>query len=447
MITAIGFMLVNLLSYILAYVRGPFWGLLAYTNIYFNSPQEGLNWWASYLPFDRWSLLTSFVLITSLFVHKKQLASHKYENSKWIFPFFFISAFVAFTNAVDSNDASRFLYIIFTYCLIIFVMLKSITSQQQLRLYFLATLVLAANLSVDAYLYGKRINARLEMVGTADAYGSNEFSLLLAAIIPFVFIFLKNGRKHEKLIALLSMPFILNAFVLCNSRGSTVAFAGGIVCAGIFSANSKIRKGMIGVILVSAPIFLYLTDDEFISRFTTLINASSAMEDESEANELSSGRTDIWKYGIEMAADNPLGVGPNGFKKLARFYMPESMLTFRPGAENGVRSAHNTYLQILVEQGIAGLIVWILLCGHTCIILRRSFKTINRLKSPDPFWVESIFGLNVAFYSIIIGGMVNSRVYFEYFWWLLAVSAIIYSQINKIAEKETSEMQTNSLNS
>jgi O-antigen ligase len=443
MITALGFMLLNLISYFLAFKRGPFWGLFAYINIYFNAPTTLLNWWVDYLPFNRWSLLTSAVLVLSLFIHKKELSDHKFVNTKWVYVFFLLSAVIAFTSAIDEDDAYHFLYILFTYCLIIYILIRSIKTEAQLRLFFISIVLLVGHLGLEALLNGKRVNNRLEMIGSGDAYGSNEFSLLLAAIIPLVFVFIKNGKRFERIIALCSLPFILNAFILCNSRGSAAAFVGGVVISVLFIADKQIKKGMVILLIAITPVFLYLTDDAYIERFSTLLGFNSAMEDEAAAQTLSSGRTEIWQYGFQMAEDHPFGVGPNGFKKLARFYMPKEVLTFKNGSSKGVRSAHNTYLQVIVEQGIIGIIIWCLMCFHTCLVLAKAFKLVSKLQNPKPFWKDSIFSLNIAFYSVLIGGFVNSRVYYEFFWWQLAIAAIVYSLATDIAKQDKLETNLN----
>ena|GEM_PF-3501606 len=436
MISAIGFMLVNLTSYFLALRVAPFWGLLAYTNVYFNAPNPQINWWASYLPFDRWSLLTSAVLILSLLIHKKNLSTHRYENAKWPFIFLVLCAIITHTVGLDEKSAlgkspSHFVYLTFTYCLIIFIILKSVVTANHLRLFMLGIIVFVANLSLNAYLYGRRINDRLEGIGSGDAFGSNEFGLLLASVIPLIFCFLKSGRRYEKIACILALPFILNAFILCNSRGAAVAFVAGLLISFVLVADKTLRKWAIMSAFAAAPLFLYLADDAYIERFSTLLGASSEM-DEGEANQLSSGRTEIWTYGLEMVSDYPLGAGPSGFRKLARFYMPDHVLTFRPGAEFGVRSAHNTFLQVLVEEGILGLIVWLCMCASTFFALRKTFHLISD-ENPDAiFWRLCVFGQSVAFVTINFGGLFNSRIYYEYFWWQIAIVAVSFSIIKGI---------------
>jgi len=446
MLSAIAFIVFNCISYFFALYRAPFWGLIAYMNIYFNAPNPSLNWWAKYLPFERWSLLTSAVLLASVIFHWSKTSNHKFESAKWIPWFFVVSAFVSFSGAVNEEEAYKHLYLIFTYALTVFVVIKSVVDLQQLRLFILAMIMFAGNLSFYAYMYSDRINDRLESFGSADAYGSNEFSLLLAGIMPFMFAFIKGGKYYERLICLAALPFVMNAFILCNSRGSTVALAGAIILAMLIIADKEMRKKMLIVLVFALPVFVYLTDDQFIERFATLVGAREAVDDAGTASQLSSGRTEIWMYGLEMAKDNPLGVGPDGFSELAHFYMPEEVLTYDSSAEYGKRSAHNTYLQVLVEQGILGLLIWMAMCVHTYLILRRSFKLASKLKDKKPFWKDTIFALNVSFLAVLIAGMINSRVYYEFFWWQIAIAVVVYSLVKEMAQKESSVKQDSKIN-
>lgn len=438
MLTALAFTLFNCTSYFFALYRAPFWGLIAYLNIYFNTPNIRINWWANYLPFDRWSLVTTAVLLASLTIHWGKTSDHKFSAAKWLPWFFAVSALVTFTKATNKDVAGDYLYLFFTYGLIIFVIVKSIIDFEKMRTFLLAMVTFAGYLSIAAWMHGERVNARLEQFGSADANTSNEFALLLGGIIPFIFVFVKSGKRYERIISLVALPFVVNAFILCNSRGSTVALALAIIFSFIIIADSDLRKKVALAAILALPAFVYLTDEEFVNRFTTLVGISEAIEDEGTARNLSSGRTEIWAYGMEMAKDNPLGVGPNGFKELARFYMPPDVLTFRPDAEYGVRSAHNTYLQVLVEQGVLGLILWLGLCLHTCLIMLKSFKICARLDSLKPFWKETMFALNVSFLAVLFAGMINSRIYYEFFYWLIGLAVVSYSLV-KHADRDSSD--------
>ena len=439
MLSAIAFVLIVLAGYAMAIVRGPFWGLLTYVYIYFNAPNPAINWWASYLPFDRWSLLSTLVLMLSMLLHWNKASDRSLGSARWTIVFFVLSLFITLTLAVNPEAADQLQYALFTYCLIVFIMVKTIKHEKQLRALLTLMVVLAGNLGVNAWLYGRRINDRLEGIGSIDAFGANEFGLLLASLIPFVAVFLINGRKFERILCLLATPFILNAFILCNSRGAAVALMIAIGLSALIFGDRRIRRGLVGLTLLSIPVLFWLMDDAFVERLSTLVGEKDTTsvygEPEEDLNELSSGRIAIWNYGMEMAADHPFGAGPDGFRDLAHLYMPPEILVEKGGAGYGRRAAHNTYLQVVVEQGVAGLAVFFFMCGSVILTLRRSFKSVQKFAELDPFWLNFIFATAVSFLTSLAGGLVTNRVYYEFFWWQIALSVVTASLAqNEIAQ-------------
>jgi O-antigen ligase len=303
------------------------------------------------------------------------------------------------------------------------ILIKSIKHEEQYRIIILAIIFFAANLSLKAFFYGQRVDTRLEGIGPADASGSNLFALLLVGIIPFIIPFILKGKLYEKIICWLSLPLILNAFILCNSRGSFVALILSVMVVLVFMADKQIRKSIIILIICFIPIFFYLADDAFINRLSTLVGIEESIHDESEIANISSGRTEIWLYGLEMAKDYPLGAGPNGFKNLARFYMPDEILTFHDNRGYGMRGAHNTYLQVLVEQGFVGLFIYFMICIQS---LRLIYKGFNYSKD-NMFWKYNFLALGISFLSVMAGNMFSGRIYYEYFWWQVAIIIVAFS--------------------
>jgi len=430
MLSAIAFILVVLVGYVLAIVRGPLWGLLAYVFIYFNPPIPAINWWADYLPFDRWSLLSTAVLMLSMLIHWKKASDRGLGSGRWTIVFFLLSLIITLTLAVNPGNAQQLQYALFTYCLIVFIMVKTIMDEKQLRALLTAMVVLAGYVGVNAWLYGERVNDRLEGIGSTDAFGANELGLLLASLVPFLAVLLINGRKTERILCLLAAPFILNAFILCNSRGAALALVLATGLCTLVFADRRIRRGLVGMTLLTIPVLLWLMDDAFIERLSTLVGGDDTSvydEPEEDLNELSSGRIAIWNYGMEMAADHPLGAGPDGFRDLAHLYMPPEILVEKGGVGYGRRAAHNTYLQVIVEQGVAGLAIFVFMCVSVILTLRRSFKLVQKLDELGPFWRNIIFAMAVSFLTTLAGGLVTNRVYYEFFWWQIALVVVTAS--------------------
>lgn len=445
MTTAYAFLLINFVGYILALVSGPFWGLIAYANIYFNTPDPDINWWAAYLPITRWSFLTTIVMMVSFVIHWRSVAENRLRSIHWAFIFLLITTMITYTIAFDKTEAIRHNIMLLSYCITVFCIVKSIRKEWQFRLFILFILAMATKLSLYAHLYGRRIHARLENIGTADTFGSNEFALLLAAIIPLTIPFIIKGKKYERMLCLLSLPFMFNAFILCNSRGAFVSMVLSLIVVFLFMADAKIRKVILVSSICAGALLVYLSDEYFIERLSSLLRTEDAMSSRMEANELSSGRIEVWRYGLKMVEDHPFGAGPNGFKQLARLYMPEEMLTFHAGMNYGIRAAHSTYLQVLVEQGYLGLLVFMIICLYTLYLLYAAFKQVRQRSEVDQFWKYTIFAQCISFCSILFGGLFNSRIYYEFFWWQIALSVVAYSFAMKFMYEAAEPIRSSSI--
>jgi len=433
MITAYSYVIINVLGWALAIFWSPFWGLLVYVNIYFNPPIPWLNWWAGYVPEIRWSLYTIVVLIISIIIHRDKLSPRALGNAWWPMVFFGLNLVITTLWAVNHDDAVNYTQMLLAFCFASYFIVRTIRDQKDLRLFFLVIIGFATQLSLRAYLHGKRIHGRLELNGTSDAFGSNEFALLLAGILPLMIPFILKGKWYERFICILALPFIANAFILCNSRGAVVAMVLSAFLVMVFFPDRKIRKGMVIAAICAIPLFLYLADPEFIERLSTLKGSSNISMNSSVTNELSSGRVEIWKYGLNMVNDHPMGAGPNAFKYLAKFYMPAEMLSYHGGDDGpGVRAAHNTYLQVLVEQGYLGLILFVTMCIKVLLLLRRTMYEMKRRADTNRFWFYCILAWSLSFFSILLGGMFNSRFYYEFFWWQIALIVVTCSCLKSV---------------
>jgi len=167
-----------------------------------------------------------------------------------------------------------------------------------------------------------------------------------------------------------------------------------------------------------------------MDRISSLWEADRSTE--TAVNTLSSGRTDVWKYSVKMVHDYSLGAGPGGFRELARFYMPEEDLAFHPGAEYGVRAAHNTYLLVLVELGYLGIFIFLIICFGTLYSLFRSSKKIKQIGQRGTFIDLVIVALNISVTCTLFGGLTGSRFYYEFFWWQVALAVVASSFVKNM---------------
>lgn len=158
-----------------------------------------------------------------------------------------------------------------------------------------------------------------------------------------------------------ALALLGGALVLTMSRGGIASALAGLVVVFALSLHGRVGTWTLTALGgVFAVVFLYASWfglDPVLARF-------SALAEEPFRNL----RWPIWEATLRMAGDAlPLGVGLGAFQEAFPLYRPPVI-----PANRLVDFAHNDYLQLLAETGLAGLLVlgWALL-GLGAFVLRR----------------------------------------------------------------------------
>lgn len=387
---------------ILSIFRHPFYGILLYLVQYFVNPK--IFWWGAPVSNVKWTILTAALVVFSCLIHYKKIARKNNKTIFWMWAFLGLSITISATIAVHNGVSWKFTYHFFTFVVTWYMVAWVITTEKQYR-YFILLLILCSFYLGYASLGKRRIRGRLESIGPTDSIGSNQFAQIMVAVVPLTIPFLVYGNKMEKIICILSLPFIFNAIILCNSRGAMVAFAGGLLL-GFLRAPPRLRKRIILIVIVALPLFFKLMDTNFRERISSLWSHS-------EEEDVSTGRLYIWQCGLELALDHKLGTGGGGFKILSKGYMPEM---------NRNRGAHNTYLLVLSEQGIIGLCVYLLICFYAWKDLRMA---IAQQPKEQSFFTLCVTALQISLFCTFINNFFTSRLYYEFFYMQSALAFVV----------------------
>ena len=122
-----------------------------------------------------------------------------------------------------------------------------------------------------------------------------------------------------------------------------------------------------------------------------------------------------------MAKDYPMGVGYRGTTLLSPEYMENDLLT----RQEGTRSAHNSFMAVLAEQGFLGASMFLAMVLWVAFTLK-NFKAMDRLGLSTSLGVwRTIVGasLTVAF----VGGQFSNFHQAEVQYWCLALLAVSYN--------------------
>lgn len=254
---------------------------------------------------------------------------------------------------------------------------------------------------------------RLESVGGPDFAEANFFATYMAGMVPLIGVMFLRSRWIGKAACLLAGAFTVNALVLTRSRGGFVGLALGMVAAALVAPRRHRGKIALGLAVAIAG-GVYLADPQFIDRMSTITTEEEQMEG------AASSRIEIWRGGLRMLKDHPLGVGAGNFYQTIGRYAP---------AHEG-RDAHNTYVRAACELGIQGIAVFaamIFVAGRSLWKLGREVEGLPP-EEQDRRRLLS-YGMLVAMVTVLGGCITMSLTYVEYLWWFLLLPVCLIRSV------------------
>src|SRR5437870_5907970 len=177
------------------------------------------------------------------------------------------------------------------------------------------------------------------------------------------------------------------AFVLAQSRGGLLAFVAAVAFIGL----SRFGKPFWGILLVGLILGAIVPNPLQQRILAVGTNDPYAFT-----------RQDIWKNSLQRIGDHPWGVGLGIYKYTSfryRFPIEGSIARFAKRAE----SAHNDYLQMAVEQGVVGLVMFLVGLGFLGWEIRETLRL-----GLEPWERGVVIGLSGGILGILTHGAVDA---------------------------------------
>ena len=401
----------------------PFFPLIAYLAFYYMPPH--LNWWGSPLPDLRYSLTAAAVLGLSVILLRSQLEPLKEEKNpamRW-FTAFGLNSVTVTAWALDAARSWMYTVVLLKLVILYSLVPAAVRTPAQFDWFGTAHVVGASYWGYKAWTNPKRESGRLMAVGGVDTQNDNQAAGHLLTVIPFIALYaLTEKRIVRRAVIAVCGAFVINVFILCNSRGATVGLVITAVSA-IFLAGAGRRKHLIAAAILGGMTVLYLADAEFVERQQTTTNAqdSSALS-----------RYVIWRAGLEVLKDHPFGGGGRTFHLLSPQYLPREMMEkYDQGTE---RSPHNTFIQLATDWGVQGFLLF-------SIFLLFTFRMLHRIRkraAGDSWYIYRSLAIQSALIGSLTAGFFSSRLYGESTYWMCALAFALY----RIQSTELSRVAT-----
>lgn len=243
-------------------------------------------------------------------------------------------------------------------------------------------------------------------VSAGETYDPNDIAMVFVTFLPIcLYVFFSKVRIFEKILSGLAILFAVMGVMFSGSRGGVLALLVPVV--GLFTLKIPQLKKTLKVLIVLVVVWV-------------TVNFSSTVETRFQGIEedynitAEGGRLDVWRENLEILAERPiLGVGANcssialGLRRL------------RQGGFQAWQVTHCSPLQVAVETGIPGFIIYTILS----IGAIRNLRRIRRSKDHGLSLLSSFAELSL--YAFWVAGLFLSHGYSSHLFVLLGMAASI----------------------
>lgn len=216
-----------------------------------------------------------------------------------------------------------------------------------------------------------------------------DYSALLVFMVPLQIAIIqltKSRRLRTFIICLLIIT--VGALYLSYSRGSWVALVVGIFAYWLLRKRMLLFTFLVTIAVCVASLLWLKSDDRFLNysnNYKTTIfhtNFNEHLIATYKLNDLSNAeRIYRWVAGVRMVPDNwKTGTGPTTFYDQYKSYTVPAFKTYV--SDNKEHSTvHNYFLLVLIEQGVAGLLLFISLLSFIFWYVQKVYHRSN-----EKFW-------------------------------------------------------------
>jgi O-antigen ligase len=256
---------------------------------------------------------------------------------------------------------------------LVFLVFSAVSERRDLRLFasaFIAGTVLTSALGLSG-LAGGSSDGAASRFGGVFGNPNNLAAVVLPALALAAFQLVAARRFVERLLLAGSGVFLVLILFLTQSRGGLAGFAVMSIVAVAVAAPFRTRALMLvlAVLLSGLAYFTLVASPSERDRVTSLSAAGST------------GRDDLWNVALQMTRDHPLaGVGMGNFTTVAPEYLQQNLDVRRSDLflRANATEVHNTYLSVLAELGVVGLILFLAFLGAVLRVALRSARRLAR---------------------------------------------------------------------
>jgi O-antigen ligase len=249
-------------------------------------------------------------------------------------------------------------------------------------------------------------------VGLGNANGAASF-LVEGATLAAALAITARDRPALRWASAIVVPLCIIGVFLTLSRGGLVSLAASLIAAVLVAHRHRTAVLTAGLCAVLAAVV-------YFGAFASTEARQRVLETKG-----GTGRTDIWKVGWRMVEAHPVvGVGAGNFPTSSIHYLlaPGSILRDDFIVDNP-KVAHNTYLNVLAELGIVGLVLFLSVIGFSFYCAGKAIRAASQ--AGDRQLEVLSRAMIVVLVGILAADFFGSREYDKQLWLVLALCPVL----------------------
>lgn len=416
-LTSIAFALSYFAGLGLALFRHPIYGLYTYIAVFYLHPPS--RWWAADLPDLRWALVASIVTLIATYRLPADTSRPSWLATTPAKVLIVFTLWLWLQNlwALDAEKQLELSVLYTKYVVLFYVIYRLVDSPDKISAFIVVHV--AGCFYLGWLAFNAEFAGRLESVGGPGINEANALGMQMATAVVMGSMLILRYSDWPRWLALAAMPFILNTLILTGSRS---AFLGLIVGSFILVYLKPIghRKMFYAFAVLGLVLGAALAHEAFWERMKTI---KVAAKDTQSIDQSAQIRLMLAQAQLRMAEENPFGTGHRGTAVLSPLHLPpEALSQSQHGQEDqAARSSHNTFLTLLVEQGIPGTAIFSIL---VLWFFKRAiyFRRLTRNQEAATLCALAA-GFTAAYFIVHVSGLFVDYLKAEVQIWCLALGA------------------------
>lgn len=341
-------------------------------------------------------------------------------GSMWYFAYFAIAILSFFVHdGMQAFQADPFMFTVSTFSLFV-VTTTMVTTPKRLRWSVLIALGSVAWGSLYVIRQWQHFHGIYPGFRTWGGLAGdpNYYAVTVVMWVPLIVFWLTSKRpRWEKWFCILCLLITLVGFIFAASRGGFLGLSGALIFL-ILNTRHKMRNfGLVALLMI--PIMFAPGE----SAFSRLLHPSRGDE------ESSTFRLELWEAARNSFVQHPLfGVGMGHYRPVVIRNGIEIPLPFHV--------AHNTYMGLIADLGLAGIIPFLGILISSLVNLSR---VVRRTKARGQFLLHQVaLGLQAGLLGYAICAFFLSTLWQQVFWFSVFLSMCLPSLERMMARQKKS---------